>query len=116
MARFELATSSLPRKHTARLCHIGGTYATGLLSRRDILSLSSCLITLWLIPIKHCGREGVFITHQEISDHDSVHISVAGGHIRSMHVDIFLHTVMGSVQLRTLKMLYSDQKNNRLFS
>jgi hypothetical protein len=27
MARFELATSSLPRRHTARLCHIGVIFA-----------------------------------------------------------------------------------------
>lgn len=55
MARFELATSSLPRKHTARLCHIG-THSLSCPFEPE--QKSDCLITFVVIPIKHCGTRG----------------------------------------------------------
>ena len=63
MARFELATSSLPRRHTARLCHIGivrtnppqkslpGTRYAGKATG------AGCLNTLQVFPIKYCGTQ-----------------------------------------------------------
>jgi hypothetical protein len=45
MPRFELGTSSLPRRHTARLCHIG--------SRFLVLPIYLSSFAMTLVPLCH---------------------------------------------------------------
>jgi hypothetical protein len=63
MPRFELGTSSLPRRHTTGLCHIGnahqginpGTHPVQERMRGD--HLQHCASIMWgFIGLKDCGK------------------------------------------------------------